>query len=352
MKKICLCFECCEDKEATLFKVDRTVVFKETELTFKAEEYICDTCHHVVSDDELYNKNVASTIRAYKEQKKLLSSEKIRYIREDLYNLTVRNLAKLIGCSPATISKYENGSIQTGQHDFMYRMLEDPENMAMLIKKNGNLLEKSDLIKLNERLDFLLEALRIKDVLTTLNPEFDLPEIDNTHSVSTISYETLEEYFIIRGYEDAEDEYDTLISNKKLQKMSYFTQGWHYALTGEPIIINDFEAWRHGPVIRASYHKYKYLRYAPIPNINKSRAELELAPFQVKLLDWIWDKYHHFDAQYLELLSHKEKPWISTRGTLMPIESCTETISKEKIRDYYTSVYKALKILDQASIKP
>ena len=41
----------------------------------------------------------------------------------------------------------------------------------------------------------------------------------------------------------------------KLLKLTYLAQGWSLGLYAEPMIWNDVEAWRYGPVFREIYRK-------------------------------------------------------------------------------------------------
>ncbi|MFF5996547.1 type II toxin-antitoxin system antitoxin SocA domain-containing protein [Lysinibacillus sp. KU-BSD001] len=346
MKKFCL--ECCEDREVTITTQKRTQTLHNIDITYDAKIYICSECGMDVPDDELYSMNLQQAYRVYKEKNELLLAEDFRYIRVALYQITVRTFAKIIGCSPATITKYEKGAIQTPQHEMTFRLLRNPTIMVQYVEKNKAKLEESEYFTLKERLDFLLEALRMEKILTTTDTPLKFPELKRAEEISMIPYQVMEEYFIIRGYEESKNEYDTLITNKKLQNLSYFTQGWHLAFTDEPLISNDFEAWRHGPVIHESYHKHQHLGANPLPPVNKNIVELGLLSYQEAILDWVWDKYHHFDAQYLEKLSHIEGPWVKARVGLTPIDGSNRIISKEAIHNYFKNVYKAIKLIRSA----
>jgi uncharacterized phage-associated protein len=47
------------------------------------------------------------------------------------------------------------------------------------------------------------------------------------------------------------------MSNLKLQKLMYYAQGFSLVLFNKPLFPERIEAWIHGPVIPAVYHKYK-----------------------------------------------------------------------------------------------
>lgn len=50
------------------------------------------------------------------------------------------------------------------------------------------------------------------------------------------------------------EHFDQPISPHKLQKLTYLSQGWSLALTGQPIFSEDFEAWEHGPINRELFN--------------------------------------------------------------------------------------------------
>ena len=43
----------------------------------------------------------------------------------------------------------------------------------------------------------------------------------------------------------------------KIQKLVYFANGWHLAIKGVPLINEQVEAWRFGPVIPSLYTHFE-----------------------------------------------------------------------------------------------
>ena len=123
------------------------------------------------------------------------------------------------------------------------------------------------------------------------------------------------------------------ISNKKLQKLLYYSQAWHLVLDdGKPLFDEDFEAWVHGPVIPSIYQKYKKYGFNPIDKkIDHNPIDDEKTSF----LDQIWDIYGKLDAEYLELLTHREEPWQSARDGLESKSKSNTTIDRKLMKKYY-----------------
>jgi uncharacterized phage-associated protein len=126
------------------------------------------------------------------------------------------------------------------------------------------------------------------------------------------------------------------MTNKKLQKLCYYAKAWHLALYDENIINEPFEAWVHGPVNRALYEKYKSYDPSNIEKETIENPEAEFAPF----IQHVYAAYGHLDGDDLEVISHKEKPWIEARADKQPWESCDTIISEDTMKSFYKDKYK------------
>jgi len=170
-----------------------------------------------------------------------------------------------------------------------------------------------------------------------------------------LTAEQVADYFLRLVDEDSGDS----ISNLKLQKLVYYAQAWHLAITGEPLFTDRIEAWVHGPVVPSLYSKYKVFGWEPIRPLatlqifNRSpvavRKEWEAAPLPrpdtplpnidaqtQEILDDVWDAYGQFTAKRLEELTHDEDPWKDLREGCKPGDASNAVISTEAMRAYYT----------------
>lgn len=48
------------------------------------------------------------------------------------------------------------------------------------------------------------------------------------------------------------------IDPMKMQKLVYIAHGWGLGFLGEPLITQDIEAWKYGPIISDLYHEFKH----------------------------------------------------------------------------------------------
>jgi len=128
------------------------------------------------------------------------------------------------------------------------------------------------------------------------------------------------------------NETGSYLSNLKLQKLLYYAQAWHLALYELPLFEDDFEAWIHGPVIPALYEQYQTFGWQPLlKEVQKPQFSEELQHF----LEEVTEEYFILDALELEMMTHREAPWIETRGGVPLDEPSSSIISQQSMKDYY-----------------
>jgi len=145
-----------------------------------------------------------------------------------------------------------------------------------------------------------------------------------------------------------------------LQKLVYYTQAWHLAITGQPLFADRIEAWVHGPVVPSLYDKYKVFGWepirplatpqlfsrlpvaagkewagAPLPRPDAPLPDID--PQTQEILDDVWAAYGQFTAKRLEELTHSEDPWIDAREGCGAGDSSNAIISQDAMRAYYTA---------------
>ena len=129
------------------------------------------------------------------------------------------------------------------------------------------------------------------------------------------------------------------VSPLKLQKLLYYCQAWHYTIFNEPLFDEGIQAWAHGPVVPSQYKRFANIpRYA---NIDISTIELNVPNLCInseELLEEVMDIYGEHTAYYLEQLTHRERPWVETRGDLPEYAASDSVISLDLMYEYYNSV--------------
>lgn len=109
------------------------------------------------------------------------------------------------------------------------------------------------------------------------------------------------------------------LDHLKLQKLTYFAQGWWLALKGEELLIERPQVWRYGPVFESLYRILSGRGREPIkgpaganpfgdgvaPNLDGPACEGER-----ELVQWIWQEYGNLDGPQLSDLTHAAgTPW-------------------------------------------
>lgn len=149
-----------------------------------------------------------------------------------------------------------------------------------------------------------------------------------------ITYDTIADYFIAFANETG-----SLITNLKLQKLVYYAQAWNLVINQKELFPDKFEAWVHGPVLPNLYKKYRVNKWGPInKDIKLDDVKKNLGEDEIKLLKDVADVYFELDAYKLEKLTHIEEPWLEARGTLAENEPCTNEISTDTMKRYYSSL--------------
>lgn len=140
---------------------------------------------------------------------------------------------------------------------------------------------------------------------------------------------------------------NSFLCSAKLQRLLYFIQGWYLAFfDGQPLFDDDFEAWKHGPVVPALYVRFADLispllmpldledlffksvkRYKPLLNASDT-AHVEL----------LFDTYGDLSVYQLEEVIKAQPPWKKSRSGLAPYENGNSIIPKYDIYAYFSAL--------------
>lgn len=144
-----------------------------------------------------------------------------------------------------------------------------------------------------------------------------------------IDFRDAARYFIVKAYEDG---IEAEMTNMKVQKLLYYAQSLHLALYDEPLLAEEIQAWRYGPVCPPAYKFYSEFeaKQLPIPGQEFLR---EIPGEKKQLLEEVWEYFGGYHAYLLSDMTHVEFPWKKARKGLSPEESSTEPISLEDMKE-------------------
>ncbi len=130
---------------------------------------------------------------------------------------------------------------------------------------------------------------------------------------------------IIRQY----GEHQKPITNLKLQKILYYVQTYSLQNSGHALFDDDFQAWRHGPVIPEVYDIFRKYVSDDIKKDDQTvlSNRVEIDETSKSMVEKIVEKTLPLDAWDMVYKTHETRPW---KDTYIPNMNCI--ITKEQIR--------------------
>ena len=146
-------------------------------------------------------------------------------------------------------------------------------------------------------------------------------------SRTRFSAEQIANWFIRRFNQDVPNggEYLTQL---KLQKLMYFSQGFNLALYNKPLFNGDIIHRQYGPVVKslADHFMKKNQSAEPIKELFNIDT-IELEGDTLALLEVVYKRYGQYSSYKLVEISHQTEPWQNTKEG--------EIITLESIRKYF-----------------
>lgn len=159
----------CPHSRVELISKEETYSVKGQPITIEAQVPFCVDCKKEVFIPKYDDSNLKKAYDIYRNQHHLLSSEAIIMLRQK-YQLSQRAFAILIGCTQATINRYEKGAIPDAAYNTLIRLLEKPENLLTMLEDRRGALDVKDAQKLEEVLERMLnETNHLRDVFSSLS---------------------------------------------------------------------------------------------------------------------------------------------------------------------------------------
>lgn len=117
-------------------------------------------------------------------------------------------------------------------------------------------------------------------------------------------------YFLNRASQEGR-----AITPMQLLKLVYIAHGWHLGYLGQPLIDEEVQAWKYGPVIQSLYNQLRHygsgavqelLTTNPFTRTRDSAVDGQTA----SLLDHVWGNYAGFSGLQLSNMTHQTgTPW-------------------------------------------
>lgn len=121
----------------------------------------------------------------------------------------------------------------------------------------------------------------------------------------------------------------------QLLKLVYIAHGWMLGFFGKPLINEDVEAWKYGPVIPELYQEVKNYGREKVRNEISSWPTLSrqsLNEEEKSVIHFVYKKYGNLDGIRLSMITHqKDTPW----SDIFSHEGWGDVIPNDLIRNHY-----------------
>jgi len=122
-------------------------------IVVEAEYYRCGECQAEYEDLNSNYDPYNIAYEEYRRRKGMVQPAQIREFRKR-YDLTQKELSKLLGLGDVTLSRYENGALQDKVHDKLLQLVMDPQNLLRITNEKPYALSDEKRSKLLKKLHF------------------------------------------------------------------------------------------------------------------------------------------------------------------------------------------------------
>ena len=304
----------CSHKKLVIVDKNETYDVKGDSISIQAKVKKCAICGQEIFDMVLDTENLKQAYRRYKAKHNLLQSEEILALRKK-FHLTQNMLSLLIGCTQATIARYERGSIQSETHNTALLLLQNPDNIKKIFE------EKSGDFNPSER-NILQQIFTDTDSVPIKSMEL----LENLYSYSPNVYSgfkrfDVEKFMAVVLFFALNQ---SLLYKTKLMKLLWYSDMLFFKENTISITGMKYIHQQYGPV------PYQYSMCLSImetlgivelqeqefgdivlPKADKNLLD-KLSKSEIEILKTVNEKFIYTKANEISSLSHKEKGYKET----------------------------------------
>lgn len=138
--------------------------------------------------------------------------------------------------------------------------------------------------------------------------------------------------YVLRLLSSSEKE----VSSMKLQKICFYIQGWFAAKNGRELFVNDFQAWRLGPVSPRLYKMHAGRAVISLDdNVIQGNVE-KICESDKNFISNIVAVYGRYTGLQLSDMSHSQEPWVNARRGVPEGSACKNEITIESMQSYFS----------------
>lgn len=123
----------------------------------------------------------------------------------------------------------------------------------------------------------------------------------------------------------------------QLLKLVYITHGWMLGFFNKPLINENIEAWKYGPVIPDLYQAVKRYGGNEVEEEIPAAAHQELTSEEKSVINFVYKKYGELGGIRLSMITHQPgTPW----SRIFSHEGWGDVITNDVIREHYAELCK------------
>jgi uncharacterized phage-associated protein len=134
------------------------------------------------------------------------------------------------------------------------------------------------------------------------------------------------------------EEFAAPVDSMSLEKLVYYAQSFHLALTDRELFPEHIAAWRQGPVVPPVWDRYRKYEANPIiPAGVGKRIDASLEDFLREVVIF----FGNYTAIQLSNATHAEEPWQKAREGFSRSDNSNIVIPKDHLKSYYCALVSA-----------
>ncbi len=158
------CPNCETERDIERIETVEMVRVRGEDIRVEAIYWRCLACGEEFEGPGGTHDEVAAAYRLYRAKKGLMQPEEIKALREE-YELTQSDLTQILGFGAVTLSRYENGMLQSAAHDWMLQTIRDPRAFWTMLNRVGDRtpLSQEKLVGLRDKLRKMISSGAVLD---------------------------------------------------------------------------------------------------------------------------------------------------------------------------------------------
>ncbi len=241
-----LCLSCMEEHDVQVVALLEENIFNGKVVQYTAIYEYCENADEYTQTEEMIRINDITFKDAYKKQMNLLASSEIIEIR-NIYDVSQKDLAIILGWGQATITRYEKYQVQDTAHDDVLRKIkEDPKWFLKLLERSKEWLSNKAYKKYHNRANSIIKSKKNDFVKELIEIQYiDISEEEQIVGGTKLDLDKVVEVVNLFSLEVQN------LYKVKLMKYLWYADSLNYKRTGKSITGLGYRALPMGAVPEA-----------------------------------------------------------------------------------------------------